>query len=122
MTRQGKITTAILILGVWGILAANGVKDFYFEMKLKSKGELISYSSLSEFCGWTGDRRPGESDWDYRWRSARNMFSAVMTMSFLSVLFFGLILGAIFGAFWLGGAFKDEDDHIKPPQWGRVQP
>lgn len=108
MTRKNKITYSVLILGVWALFAANGIKDFYFEMKLKARGELISYSTLAEFCGWTGDKKPGESDWDYRWRSARNMFSAVMTMSFLSVLFFGSVLGAILGAFYLGGAFKDE--------------
>lgn len=108
MRRQNKITATVVILGVWALFAANGIKDFYFEMKLKAKGEVISYSSLSEFCGWTGDKKPGESEWDYRWRSARNMFSAVMTMSFLSVLFFGSILGSIFGAFYAAGAFKDE--------------
>jgi hypothetical protein len=108
LTRQNKITASIIVLGIWGLLAANGVKDFYFEMRLKSHGELISYSSLSEFCGWTGDRKPGESEWQYRWRSARNMFYAVITMSFLSVLFFGSVLGSIIGAFYLGGAFRDE--------------
>lgn len=108
MIRKNRVTYGILLLGIWALFAANGIKDFYFEMKLKSRGEVISYSSLSEFCGWTGDKKPGESDWDYRWRSARNMFSAVMTMSFLSVLFFGIVLGAILGLFYLGGAFRDE--------------
>lgn len=107
MTRQNKITFGIILMGLWALFAANGVKDFYFEMKLKSRGEIISYSSLAEFCGWTGDKKPGESDWDYRWRSARNMFSAVMTMSFLSALFFGSVLGAIFGIFYAAGAFKE---------------
>ncbi len=109
MIKKNRVTYAILILGIWALFAANGIKDFYFEMKLKARGEVISYSTLAEFCGWTGDKKPGESDWDYRWRSARNMFSAVMTMSFLSVLFFSSVLGAILGLFYLGGAFKDEE-------------
>ena len=109
MIRRHKTTFAVLILALWALFAANGVKDFYFEMRNKARGELISFSTLSEFCGWTGDKKPGETDWQYRWRGARNMFFAVMTMSFLSVLFFGSVLGAILGLFWLGGAFKEEE-------------
>ncbi len=109
MIRRHKTTFAVLILALWALFAANGVKDFYFEMRNKARGELISYSTLSEFCGWTGDKKPGETDWQYRWRGARNMFFAVMTMSFLSVLFFSSVLGAILGLFWLGGAFKEEE-------------
>ena len=108
MIKKNKITYVILILGIWALFAANGIKDFYFEMKLKARGEVISYSTLAEFCGWTGDKKPGESDFDYSWRSARNMFSAVMTMSFLSVHFFGLVFGSIMGLFYLGGAFREE--------------
>ena len=108
MIKKNKITYGILILGIWALFAANGIMDFYFEMKLKARGEVISYSTLAEFCGWTGDKKPGESDFDYSWRSARNMFSAVMTMSFLSVLFFGLVFGSIMGLFYLGGAFSEE--------------
>lgn len=71
MIKKNKITYGILILGIWALFAANGIKDFYFEMKLKARGEVISYSTLAEFCGWTGDKKPGESDFDYSWRSAR---------------------------------------------------
>jgi len=108
MIRRHKGTFIALILGFWALTAANGIKDFYFEMRSKSRGEIISYAALQEFCGWTGEKKPGESDFAYRWRAAKNMFSAVMAMSFLSVLFFGSVLGIIFGAFWLAGAFRDE--------------
>lgn len=110
MIRRNKGTFLALLMGLWGLSAANGIKDFYFEMRAKNRGEIISYSSLQEFCGWTGAKRPGESEFEYGVRRARNMFSALMAMSFLSVLFFSSVMGVIFGAFWLAGGFKDDED------------
>jgi len=107
--KQHKGTFLFLLLGLWGLSAANGVKDFWFEMRAKSTGEIISYSSLQEFCGWTGDKKIGETDFEYAVRRVRNMFSAIMAMSFLSVLLFGIIFGSIFGVFYWAGAFKDEE-------------
>lgn len=106
---KNKGTYLFVIFGVWGLLAANGIKDFYFEMRAKSSGEIISYSSLQEFCGWTGDRKIGETDFQYGFRRVKNMFSALMAMTFMAVLLFGLIFGAIFGVFYWSGAFKDEE-------------
>lgn len=110
MIRRNKGTFIALLIGLWGLSAANGIKDFYFEMRAKTRGEIISYSSLQEFCGWTGERKPGETEFAYGVRRARNMFSALMAMSFLSVLFFGSVMGVIFGAFWLAGGFKDDEE------------
>ncbi|MBL8032956.1 MAG: hypothetical protein JNJ69_04605 [Leptospiraceae bacterium] len=108
MIRRNKGTFLALLLGLWGLSAANGIKDFYFEMRSKSRGEIISYASLQEFCGWTGEKKPDETEFAYGLRRARNMFSAIMAMSFMSVLFFGSVMGLIFGLFWISGAFKDE--------------
>ncbi|HMV35424.1 MAG TPA: hypothetical protein PKM44_16415 [Turneriella sp.] len=111
MIRRNKGTFISILIGLWGLSAANGIKDFYFEMRAKTRGEIISYSSLQEFCGWTGEKQPGETEFDYGMRRARNMFSALMAMSFMSVLFFGSVIGVIFGAFWLAGGFKDDDEN-----------
>lgn len=110
MIRRNKGTLIAILIGLWGLSAANGIKDFYFEMRAKSRGEVISYSSLQEFCGWTGEKKPGETEFEYGMRRARNMFSALMAMSFMSVLFFGSVIGVILGAFWLAGGFKDDED------------
>ncbi|GAB4421985.1 MAG: hypothetical protein OHK0011_00270 [Turneriella sp.] len=111
MIRRNKGTFIALLLGFWGLSAANGIKDFYFEMRAKQRGEIISYASLQEFCGWTGDKKPGESDFAYGLRRARNMFSALMAMSFLSVLFFGSVIGILFSVFYLAGGFKDAEKY-----------
>ncbi len=111
MIRRNKGTFAALLIGVWGLVAANGIKDFYFEMRAKGRGEVISYASLQEFCGWTGEKRLGESEFDYGLRRVRNMFSAIMAMSFMSVLFFGSVIGVIFGTFWLAGGFKEDHEN-----------
>ncbi|AFM12750.1 hypothetical protein [Turneriella parva] len=110
MIRRNKGTFMAILIGLWALSAANGIKDFFFEMRAKTRGEIISYSSLQEFCGWTGEKKPGETEFEYGMRRARNMFSALMAMSFLSVLFFGSVVTLIFGAFWIGGGFKDEED------------
>lgn len=109
MIKQHKATFLFLVLSLWGLLAANGVKDFWFEMRSKARGEIITYSSLAEFCGWTGDKKLGETDFDYALRRIKNMASAMLVMSFLSVLFFGAAFGTIFAVFYYSGAFKDEE-------------
>ena len=121
MIKKHKGTFIALLFGVWGLFAANGIKDFYFEMRMKARGEIISYASLQEFCGWTGDKKPGETDMEYAWRRARNMFSAIIVISFVSVLLFGSIFGIIFGIFWWSGAFSDDvDEHEQQQVKGKV--
>ena len=109
MSRSTKISLLVFIFGAWSLLAADTIKDFYFEMKARSNGEIINYSNLSEFCGITGDKRPNETEFAYSIRRVRGMATAIIAMSFLSVIFFGLIGGIILGIFYLFGAFKEEE-------------
>ena len=93
--------------GLLGLLGADKYKDFYFEMKARSSGTVLDYEKLGEFCGWTGQPLPGESDLAYGIRSFWNMLQAMAAMSAVSLLAFFFLGGGLFFCFRWAGAFED---------------
>ena len=95
------------LLALMSFIGADKYKDFYYEISSLVQGNPINYAALAEFCGWTGQPLPGETDLEYRLRSFWNMLSAMMAMSSLAILVCGSIFGLIFGVFYLSGSFRD---------------
>ncbi|MBE7437384.1 MAG: hypothetical protein HS115_02925 [Spirochaetales bacterium] len=105
--QRGRIISILLfILGISALIGADTYKDFFFEMQAKISGSGINYQALAEFCGWTGAKKPGETDTERGIRAAWNMGSAMMGMSALAVLLFLLVAGIIFGLFYITGNFR----------------
>lgn len=104
--RSRNISIALFVLGLLMLAGADSFKDFYYEMKFKSSGDYIDYSTLSDFCGWTGGPLPGESDLQYGIRAFWNMLSAMLAMSLISLFAFGIVAGVIMIVAYLMGGFK----------------
>ncbi len=100
------VSVIIFVLGLCMLAGANSYKDFYTDLKGRYTGAQVDYEQIAEFCGWTGKQLPGESDAAYAFRSFWNMASAMLGMSVISVLAFGLVFFIIFLGFYLSGAFK----------------
>lgn len=105
-SRSRWISGAIFVIGVFAFFGANSYKDFYYEIRARSSGRLIDFQALAEFCGWTGGPRPGESDARRGLRSFWNMLSAILAMSAISAVAFGIVFGTIFAIFYYSGSLE----------------
>ena len=100
------ISLVVFVFGLLTLLGANSYKDFYYEMRARSSGQLIDFQALAEFCGWTGGPKPGESDARRGLRSFWNMLSAMFAMSVVAFVAFGLVFGVIFAVFYYSGSLE----------------
>jgi hypothetical protein len=99
----------IFIIGVLAFFGSSVYPDFYFQMKSKITGEFIDYSTLAEFCGWTGLALPGETEFDRGIRAFWNMLSAMLGVTALSLVVFVSFAGIIIGIVRIAGGFKETD-------------
>jgi len=99
----------LFIIGTLAFLGSSVYPDFYFQMSSRISGEFIDYSTLQEFCGWTGIALPGESEFDRGLRSFWNMLTAMLGMTALTLIVFISFAGIIIGIFHFAGGFDDRD-------------
>ena len=105
-----KATSLILfIIGALAFFGSSVYPDFYFQIRSKVTGEFIDYSTLQEFCGWTGIALPGESEFDRGLRAFWNMLSAMLGMTALTLIVFFSFAGVIIGIIHLAGGFHEND-------------
>jgi len=100
------VSILVFITGISMLVGADSYKDFYYEVRSRATGEMIDYSLLADFCGWTGGPLPGESDLSYGFRAFWNMLSAMMAMSVIANLAFGIFFGIILMIAYKMGAFR----------------
>lgn len=104
--RARVISVVVFVFGLCMFAGANSYKDFYVDIKSRYSGEQVDFQNIVEFCGWTGNQLPGESDWAYAFRTFWNMASAMLGMTALSFLAFAFVFMLIFSGFYFSGAFK----------------
>lgn len=100
------ISITVFIMGLLMFAGSGSYKDFYLDITSRYSGQKVDFQSLGEFCGWTGNQLPGESDWGYAFRTFWNMASAMLGMTAISFIAFGVVFGIIFLGFYWSGAFK----------------
>lgn len=100
------ISLLIFVVGALAFIGANSYKDFYYELRARSSGEMIDFQALAEFCGWTGGPKPGESDQQRAVRSFWNMLSAMLGMTAVAIVAFGMVFGIIFAIFYYTGSLE----------------
>jgi len=99
----------ILIIGVLAFFGSSVYPDLFFQIKSKIMGEFINYSTLEEFCGWTGLPFPGESASERGIRAYWNMLSAMLGVTALSFVIFLSFTGIIIAIIKFTLGFNEND-------------
>jgi len=100
------ISLVIFFYGLFAVIGADSFQDYYLEMQSKFSDKVIDYGSISDFCGWTGEPNPWETEFEYRLRSARNMAGALAAMFIFASTVITLFIVLIGSIFYLFGGFK----------------
>ncbi|MDH5681893.1 MAG: hypothetical protein OEZ36_09910 [Spirochaetota bacterium] len=104
--RNRAISIFFFTLGFCALLSAGSLGDFYQEIRTRYLGIPLDSAYVTEFCGFTYGKYPGESQWEYSARAFWNMFSAKLAIAVVITILFGSLISLIISIFKIFGAFK----------------
>lgn len=90
------------ILGIMTVLGGNSFILFYDDLVARIFGDgTVNWDAIAALCGWAGKPNPGETVWDYRWRSTWQMISGRMAVTVFTVVFFYSFYSMLRFIFWM---------------------